>query len=113
MVYYSVKIFTKSGTWLSRDDFTNFYHFYGFFSFFNTVCTFVCDNLETSRDMRNSFRTSKECLWYIVLLKYQLNLTLDHSVMTLQTLTIFKDFSVFSILCVLFWYISSLITTGL
>ena len=54
--------------------------------------TFVCDYLETSRDPRNSFHTSKEYLWSIVLLKYQLNLTLGHPVMTLQTLTIFMDF---------------------
>ena len=59
-----------------------------FLGFFDTVCTFVCDYLETSRDARNSFHTSKEYLWYIVLLKYQLNLTLGHPVMTLQTLII-------------------------
>ena len=63
--------------------------------------TFVCDYLETSRDMRNSFHTSKEYLWYIVLLKYQLNLPLGHPVMTLQTLTILWIFLFFPILCAL------------
>ena len=101
MVYYIVKIFSKSGTWSSRDDFANFNHFYGFFCFFDTVCSFVCDYLETSRDTRNSFQTSKEYLWYIVLLKYQLNLTLGHLVMTLQTLTTLWIFLFFSILCAL------------
>ena len=89
MVYCFIKISTKSDTWSSRDDFANFNHFIDFLFFSDTVCTFVCDYLETSRDTRNSFHTSKEYLWYIVLLKYQLNLTLGHLVMTLQTLTIY------------------------
>ena len=75
-----------------------------FLGFFDTVCTFVCDYLETSRDTRNSFHTSKEYLWYIVFLKYQLNLTLGHPVMTLQTLTILWIFSILcALLCAIIW----------
>ena len=69
---------------------------------FDTVCTSVCDYLETSRDTRDSFHTSEEYLWYIVLLKYQLNLTLGHPVMTLQTLTILRIFLGFFRYCVHF-----------
>ena len=99
MVYCFIKISTKSDTWSSRDDFANFNHFMDFSVFFNTVCNFVCDYLETSRDTRNSFHTSKEYLWYIILLKYQLNLTLGHLVMTLQTLTILWIFF-FNTVCI-------------